>query len=86
MSPPSSCCSRRSTKGPASNDQAVPVLEGALKTSPRQPSFAIPLGNLYLKKGRYDDAVALMSDLLSKSPDLADARLIRAQACSRRQR
>src|SRR5438876_318409 len=33
-----------------------------------------------MKKGRYEAAIALMSDVLTKYPDLAEARLIRAQA------
>src|SRR4029434_3361403 len=52
----------------------------ASTVSRRQPAFGVHLGEMYLKKGRSDDAIALMSDLLSRYPDLAEARLVRGQA------
>ncbi len=61
-------------------DQAILVMEAADKAAPRRVEFGLRLADLYLRKGRYDDAAAKSKELLATNPDLIPARLIRGQA------
>ena len=61
-------------------DQAIAVMEAAERAAPRRVEFSLRLGELYLKKGRYDDAEAKARELLAAHPDLGAAHVIRGQA------
>ena len=59
---------------------AVPALEAALKASPKQTDLVMVLSELYVRVGKYDQAIAGLSTLIAENPNLTAARIVRGQA------
>jgi tetratricopeptide (TPR) repeat protein len=61
-------------------DQAVVVVENSLKVAPAQTNLSVELAELLLRSGRYEDAVARATQILTQTPELTSPLLIRARA------
>ena len=66
--------------GGAALDVALDECNEAIKQSPKEPSFLDSRGLVYLRLGRYQDAIADYSTALAKSPNLATSLFGRALA------
>ena len=60
-------------------DQAIAVLEATARGG-SEVSVTLALANLYIRTGRFDDAVARLAPLLKENPNFVQARLLTGQA------
>ena len=56
-------------------DQAIPVLESAARAT-AEDAITLTLANLYIRAGRFDEAIARLAPLLKENPNLVQARFI----------
>jgi len=63
--------------------EAIPLLEGALKANADDPAIKFDLGRAYMPSGRYSDAIAMFDEVLRAMPYSAAAASEKAQACYR---
>ena len=64
---------RRSTPGPTPLDQAISRAEQAVRASPGDSGARVAIGDLYLARGRYAEAIEQHSEALHIEPDLQAA-------------
>lgn len=55
-------------------EEAVPVLEGALKTLPGEPGLLLALGDVLYRGGRFNEARSRLDEVIKKDPNSREAK------------
>jgi Tfp pilus assembly protein PilF len=55
-------------------EEAVPVIEGALKQAPGETALLVALGDVLYRTGRFNEARARLDEVIKKDPNSADGR------------
>lgn len=61
-------------------DRDTQVVESQIRQQPNDPQLRVAIANLYLEKGRYEEAIAQAEQLLQANPEQLGALLALAQA------